>query len=146
MEQRAITLMEKSQKMTKAEEKYRQAQAVYAKAVKDENERVRKIQNRHKYMMGGCVLKYFPDGFNAYDFDEEEINRIIACAFSFAGVTNLIKTVIRERTAEGQGSEKNDDQNEIVEDEDSKTEGAYYDKADGDDTDSENEENDEDEN
>ena len=73
MEQRAITQMEKSQKMTKAEEKYRQAQAVYAKAVKDESERVRKIQNRHKYMMGGCVLKYFPDGFNAYDFDEEEM-------------------------------------------------------------------------
>lgn len=146
MEQRAITLMEKSQKMTKAEEKYRQAQAVYAKAVKDESERVRKIQNRHKYMMGGCVLKYFPDGFNAYDFDEEEINRIIACAFSFAGVTNLIKTVIRERTAEGQGSEKNDDQNEIAEDKDSKTEEAYYDEVDGDDTDSENKENDEDEN
>lgn len=31
-------MMEKSQKMTKAEEKYRQAQAVYAKAVKDESE------------------------------------------------------------------------------------------------------------
>ena len=65
MEQRAITQMEKSKKMTKAEEKFRQAQAVYDQAVKDEKERVRRIQDRHKYMMGGCVLKYFPEGFNA---------------------------------------------------------------------------------
>ena len=36
MEQRAITQMEKSKKMTKAEEKFRQAQAVYDQAVKDE--------------------------------------------------------------------------------------------------------------
>lgn len=64
MEQRAITQMEKSKKMTKADEKFRQAQAQYAQAVKEENERIRKIQDRHKYMMGGCVLKYFPEGFN----------------------------------------------------------------------------------
>ena len=90
MEQRAITQMEKSKKMAKADEKFRQAQAQYAKAVKDENDRIRKIQDRHKYMMGGCVLKYFPEGFNAYEFNEPDMNRIIACAFSFAGVTNLI--------------------------------------------------------
>ena len=35
-EQRVITQMEKSKKMTKAEEKFRQAQAVYDQAVKDE--------------------------------------------------------------------------------------------------------------
>jgi len=39
MEQRAITQMEKSKKMAKADEKFRQAQAQYAKAVKDENDR-----------------------------------------------------------------------------------------------------------
>lgn len=40
MEQRAITQMEKSKKMEKAEEKFRQAQAIYDKAVKDEKDRV----------------------------------------------------------------------------------------------------------
>ena len=146
MEQRAITQMEKSKKMAKADEKFRQAQARYAKAVKDENDRIRKIQDRHKYMMGGCVLKYFPEGFNAYEFNEPEMNRIIACAFSFAGVTNLIKTVIKERPKEEQETEKSDDQNENVEIGDSETEEADYDEADGDDIDYENEENDEDEN
>ena len=32
--------------------------------------------------MGGCVAKYFPDGLSAFDFDEQEMNRIIACVFS----------------------------------------------------------------
>ena len=45
MEQRAITQMEKSKKMEKAEEKFRQAQAIYDKAVKDEKDRVRRIQD-----------------------------------------------------------------------------------------------------
>ena len=79
MEQRAITQMEKSKKMTKAEEKFRQAEAVYAQALKDEKARIRKIQDRQKYMMGGCVLKYFPEGYNAYEFNEQEMNRIIYC-------------------------------------------------------------------
>ena len=146
MEQRAITQMEKSKKMAKADEKFRQAQAQYAKAVKDENDRIRKIQDRHKYMMGGCVQKYFPEGFNAYEFNEPEMNRIIACAFSFAGVTNLIKTVIKERPKEEQEAEKTDNQNETVGTGDNETEDADYDEGDGDDVDSENEENDEDEN
>lgn len=146
MEQRAITQMEKSKKMTKADEKFRQAQAQYAKAVKDENDRIRKIQDRHKYMMGGCVLKYFPEGFNAYEFNEPEMNRIIACAFSLAGVTNLIKTVIKERPKEEQEAEKPNDQNETVETDDDETEETDYDEADSEDIDAENEENDEDEN
>ncbi len=45
MEQRAITQMEKSRKMEKAEEKFRQQTAVYEKACKEEKERVRKIQD-----------------------------------------------------------------------------------------------------
>ena len=112
MEQRAITQMEKSKRMTKAEEKFRQAEAVYAQAVKEEKERVRNIQNRHKYMMGGCVLKYFPEGFNAYEFGEQEMNRIIACAFSLSSVQNMIKTVIKERPMQGQEVEKANAENE----------------------------------
>ena len=106
MEQRAITQLEKSKKMTKAEEKFRQAQAVYEQAVKEEKGRVRKIQDRHKYMMGGCVLKYFPEGYNAYEFDEQEMNRIIACAFKNRDVQNMVKTVVRERPLAEQEAEK----------------------------------------
>lgn len=136
MEQRAITQMEKSKKMTKAEEKFRQAQAIYDKAVKDEKDRVRRIQDRHKYMMGGCVLKYFPEGYNAYEFDEQEMNRIIACAFSKESVRNMVKTVIRERPELEQEAENavdasesaeagnSDDQNETVETEEIYAEGS----------------------
>ena len=115
MEQRAITQMEKSKKMEKAEEKFRQAHAIYDKAVKDEKDRVRRIQDRHKYMMGGCVLKYFPEGYNAYEFDEQEMNRIIACAFKNSSVQNMVKTVVRERPTEEQGAENADAENETAE-------------------------------
>ena len=136
MEQRAITQMEKSKKMTKAEEKFRQAQAVYEQAVKDERDRVRRIQDRHKYMMGGCVLKYFPEGYNAYEFDEQEMNRIIACAFSKESVRNMVKTVVRERPEPEQEAENtvdvvesaevgnSDNQNETVETEENYVEGS----------------------
>lgn len=126
MEQRAITQMEKSKKMTKAEEKFRQAQAVYDQAVKDEKERVRRIQDRHKYMIGGCVLKYFPEGFNAYEFDEQEMNRIIACAFKNRDVQNMVKTVVRERPSKEQEAKKAEVENEdtdIEENEEAEGEG-----------------------
>ena len=136
MEQRAITQMEKSKKMTKAEEKFRQAQAVYDQAVKDEKERVRKIQARHKYMMGGCMLKYFRQGYSVSEFDEQEMNRIIACAFSKESVRNMVKTVVRERPEPEQEAENaagvsesadagdSDDQNETVETEENYAEGS----------------------
>ena len=114
MEQRAITQMEKSRKMEKAEEKFRQAQAIYDKAVKDEKDRVRRIQDRHKYMMGGCVLKYFPEGYNAYEFDEQEMNRIIACAFSKESIRNMVKTVVRERLEPEHEVENADVENETT--------------------------------
>ena len=62
--------------------------------MREEKEQLRKAQDRHKYMMGGCVVKYFPE---AYDFSEQEMNRIIACAFSLKDVKNMITTVLKER-------------------------------------------------
>ena len=59
-------------------------------------------------MMGGCVLKYFPEELNAFDFNEQEMNRIIACAFSLKDVKNMINTVMKERPdpeAENDGEE-----------------------------------------
>ena len=92
--------MTETEKMTKVErkaQKVKQAQAEYRKAVREQKKEERKAQDRHKYMMGGCVLKYFPEGLNAFDFDEQEMNRIIACAFSLKDVKNMINTVMKER-------------------------------------------------
>ena len=85
MEQQQI-----SAKKLKAMEKVKRANAELAKVVREEKEQLRKAQDRHKYMMGGCVVKYFPE---AYDFSEQEMNRIIACAFSLKDVRNMIATV-----------------------------------------------------
>ena len=74
--------------------------------------------------MGGCVLKYFPEGFNAYEFEEQEMNRIIACAFSLASVQNMVKTVVKERPSEEQEAESVNTENETVEaEENEETEG-----------------------
>ena len=88
MEQQQI-----SPKKQKALEKVKRANAELAKVVREEKEQLRKAQDRHKYMMGGCVVKYFPE---AYDFSEQEMNRIIACAFSLKDVKNMINTVDEE--------------------------------------------------
>ena len=89
MEQQQI-----SAKKQKALDKVKRANAALAKAVREEKEQLRKTQDCHKYMMGGCVVKYFPD---AYDFSEQEMNRIIACAFSLKDVKNMIAMVLKER-------------------------------------------------
>ena len=104
MEQQQI-----SPKKQKALDKVKRANAELAKVVREEKEQIRKTQDRHKYMMGGCVVKYFPE---AYDFSEQEMNRIIACAFSLSSVQNMIKTVIKERPMQGQEVEKANAENE----------------------------------
>ena len=89
MEQQQI-----STKKQKALERVKRANAELAKVVREEKEQLRKTQDRHKYMMGGCVVKYFPE---AYDFSEQEMNRILACAFSLKDVKNMIATFLKER-------------------------------------------------
>ena len=105
MEQQQI-----SAKKLKAMEKVKRANAELAKVVREEKEQLRKTQDRHKYMMGGCVVKYFPD---AYDFSEQEMNRIIACAFSFKDVKNMIATVLKERP---DPAVNNDEEEEEIDD------------------------------
>ena len=118
--------MTETDKMTKVErkaQKVKQAQAEYRKAVREQKKEERKAQDRHKYMMGGCVLKYFPEGLNAFDFDEQEMNRIIACAFSLKDVKNMINTVMKERP----DPDAENGEEEVVDDEagsdDNETEG-----------------------
>ena len=118
--------MTEQEKMTKVErkaQKVKQAQAEYRKAVREQKKQERKAQDRHKYMMGGCVQKYFPDGLSVFDFNEQEMNRIIACAFSLKDVKNMINTVIKERPdpdAENGGEEVADEE---VENDDNETDG-----------------------
>ena len=127
--------MTEKEKMTKVERKalkMKQAQAEYREAVREQKKQERKAQDRHKYMMGGCVLKYFPEGLNAFDFNEQEMNRIIACAFSLKDVKNMINTVMKERPdpdAENDGEEvaydeADSDENETEGKEDSESENA----------------------
>ena len=73
---------------------------------------------------------------NAYEFDEQEMNRIIACAFSKESVRNMVKTVVRERPEPEQEAENtvdvvesaevgnSDNQNESVETEENYVEGS----------------------
>lgn len=105
-----MTEQEKMTKVDRAALKMKQAQAEYRKAVREEKEKERKAQDRHKYMMGGCVVKYFPE---AYDFNELEMNRIIACAFSLKDVQNMINTVIKERP----DPDVENDEEEVADDE-----------------------------
>ena len=124
MEQKAITQMEKTTKVDRAAEKVKRAQAEYRKAVREQKDKERKAQDHHKFMMGGCVQKYFPEGFNVFDFNELEMNRIISCAFSLKDVQNMINTVIKERPDPDAGIEEE----EVADDE-----------AESDDTDAEEE-------
>ena len=104
MEQQQI-----SAKKLKAMEKVKRANAELAKVVREEKEQTRKAQDRHKYMMGGCVVKYFPE---AYDFSEQEMNRIIACAFSLKDVKNMIATVLKERPDPAVSNDEEEDEND----------------------------------
>ena len=115
-----MTEQEKTTKVERAALKMKRAQAEYRKAVREEKDKLRAAQDRHKYMIGGCVLKYFPDGLSAFDFNEQEMNRIIACAFSLKDVKNMINTVMKERPnpeAENDGEEVADDETDSNENE-----------------------------
>ena len=97
MEQKTSTQQEKSAKVLKAEEKLRQAKAELAKAHREEKKRLRKDQDHHKFIMGRIIAKYFPE---CYEFSEQEMNRIIACAFKNKDIINMIAVVVRDRKAE----------------------------------------------
>ena len=122
MEQQQI-----SAKKLKAMEKVKRANAELAKVVREEKEQTRKAQDRHKYMMGGCVVKYFPE---AYDFSEQEMNRIIACAFSLKDVKNMINTVLKERPDPAVINDEEEDENDDLDSDETKENGP--DESEGD--------------
>ena len=68
---------EVSKDLEKALQALEQAKQRVANEKKKQNEKKRKAENHHKYIMGGIIVKYFPD---CYSFDEDELNRILSVA------------------------------------------------------------------
>ncbi len=66
-----------SRNLEKALQALQQAKQRVANEKKKQNEKKRKAENHHKYIMGGIVVKYFPD---CYCYDEGELNRILSVA------------------------------------------------------------------
>lgn len=96
-----MTQEEKSKAVLRAEMKVAQAKAKLRETKLEERKKLRKEQDHHKFMMGGIIVKYFPE---AYEFSEQEMNRIIACAFKNKDIQNFIAMVVRERSEEGDGN------------------------------------------
>lgn len=67
-----------------------QAKARVANERKKQNEKRRKMENHHKYMMGGIVVKYFP---KCYRFDEKELNRILCVALATQECRQVIESI-----------------------------------------------------
>ena len=55
----------------------KQAQQCVTNEKKKQNEKKRKAENHHKHIMGGIIVKYFPD---CCHYDEGELNRILSVA------------------------------------------------------------------
>ena len=87
---------EVSKDLEKALQALEQAKQHVANEKKKQNEKKRKAENHHKYIMGGIIVKYFPD---CYSFDEDELNRILSVALQTKEchqVISKIKTESRE--------------------------------------------------
>ena len=65
---------EASRNLEKALQALEQAKQRVANEKKKQNEKKRKSENHHKYIMGGIIVKYFPD---CYQYDEDELKRFI---------------------------------------------------------------------
>ena len=89
---------EVSKDLEKALQALEQAKQRVANEKKKQNEKKRKAENHHKYIMGGIIVKYFPD---CYHYDEDELNRILSVALQTKEcqqVISKIKSESRETT------------------------------------------------
>ncbi len=93
------TKNEVSKNLEKALQELEQAKQRVANEKKKQNEKKRKAENHHKYIMGGIIVKYFPD---CYSYDEGELNRILSVALQTRECQQTIakiKSESRETTA-----------------------------------------------
>lgn len=89
---------ENSRDLEKALQALEQAKQRVANEKKKQSEKRRKAENHHKYIMGGIIVKYFPD---CYYYDESELNRILSTALQTREcqqVISKIKSESRETT------------------------------------------------
>ena len=52
-----------------------------------------KTENHHKYIMGGIIVKYFPD---CYHYDEKELNHILSVALQIKECQQVIAKIKSE--------------------------------------------------
>lgn len=89
---------EKSKEQLKAEKVVEQAKARLMEVNRKASQKKRESENRHKYMMGGIVHKYFPE---CYEFDELKLNRILAAAIKSKQCQDIIEIVRKEGAGNG---------------------------------------------
>ena len=102
-----------SKEMKSALKALEQAKARVANERKKLNEQRRKEENHHKYLMGGIIVKYFPE---CYQFDEVELNQILRTVLATQeceqiiqiikseNAKNLSQNVIEDKVTEGNGA------------------------------------------
>ncbi len=90
------TKAEVSRDLEKALQELEQAKQRVANAKRKQNEKRRKAENHHKYIMGGIIVKYFPD---CYSFDEGELNRILQTALQTKECQQMISRIRTENIA-----------------------------------------------
>ncbi len=79
--------------LEKALQALQQAKQRVANEKKKQNEKKRKAENHHKYIMGGIIVKYFPD---CYSYDEGELNRILSVALQTRECQQIISKIKAE--------------------------------------------------
>lgn len=89
---------EKLKEQLKAEKALEQAKARLLEANRKASHKKRESENKHKYMIGGIVHKYFPE---CYEFDELELNRILASAIKSKQCQEIIEIVRKEGAVNG---------------------------------------------
>ena len=95
---------EKTAEVLKAERIVEQAKARLAEAKRKASQQKRKEENQHKYMIGGIVHKYFPE---CYQYDELELNRIIASGIKSEQCQRSIEIVKKESAEKSVGVASN---------------------------------------
>jgi hypothetical protein len=79
--------------LEKALQALEQAKQRVANEKKKQNEKKRKAENHHKYIMGGIIVKYFPE---CYHYDEDELNHILSVALQTRECQQVISKIKSE--------------------------------------------------
>lgn len=103
--------------MDRAMRSLEQARARYEEEKRKANAKRRKAENHHKYMMGGIIVKYFPD---CYQYEEGELNEILSAALS----SEEYKAAVRRVQAAADSMERKKDGSGYADDE--RTGGGRY--------------------